>query len=84
MLKRARGHRLCDGAGEPEAELRRGLERAGFGSVAVRETDQLEGSFATVDELLRKLAAGANFETWSSLLIPHLDCLLPRSIVTAQ
>ena len=54
------------------------------GSVTVRETDQLEGSFAPVDELLRKLAAGANFETWSSLLIPHLDRLLPRSIVTAQ
>ena len=53
------------------------------GSVTVRETDQLEGSFATVGELHRRLAAGANFETWSSLLIPQLDHLLPRSILTA-
>ena len=53
------------------------------GSVAVRETDQLEGSFATSGELQRRLAAGANFETWSSLLIPQLDHLLTRSILTA-
>jgi predicted NUDIX family phosphoesterase len=47
------------------------------GSVAVRETDQLEGSFASLDELRRELAGGANFETWSSLLIPHLGRLVP-------
>lgn len=54
------------------------------GSVTVRETDQLEGSFATVGALQEELTAGANFETWSSLLIPHLDRLLPPSILTAR
>ncbi len=49
------------------------------GDVQVREVDQLQGNFRTVDELREQLAAGANFETWSSLLIPHLDRLLSRS-----
>ncbi|HPF13185.1 MAG: hypothetical protein H6830_00270 [Planctomycetes bacterium] len=46
------------------------------GDVQVREVDQLEGRFRTVAELNNSLAAGANFETWSSFLIPKLDRLL--------
>jgi predicted NUDIX family phosphoesterase len=52
------------------------------GPVSIRETDQLEGSFVAKRELHRQLAEGANFETWSSLLIPHLDRLVPESILT--
>ncbi len=50
------------------------------GSVAVRETDQLEGSFVAPKELERQLGTGANFETWSSFLIPHLDHLFSAFI----
>ena len=50
------------------------------GPVSVREVDQLEGSFVAREELQQQLDAGANFETWSSLLIPHLDRLIPASI----
>ena len=50
------------------------------GSVTVRETDQLEGSFVPAEKLHRMLAAGADFESWSSLIIPHLDRLVPASI----
>lgn len=46
------------------------------GAVQVRETDTLHGSFVSPDELVRRLAEGANFETWSSLLIPQLDRIL--------
>lgn len=53
------------------------------GPVEVREVDQLEGSFATRDELRAMLGAGANFESWSSLLVPHLDRLVSeRPIAT--
>lgn len=46
------------------------------GDVQVREHDTLRGSFETPAELQRRLADGANFETWSSLLLQHLDRLL--------
>jgi predicted NUDIX family phosphoesterase len=46
------------------------------GAVAVSETEQLSGQFASVRELTTMLAGGANFETWSSLLIPHLGHIL--------
>ncbi len=46
------------------------------GPVAIREVDQLEGSFVSVAELNRLAATGANFETWSSLLLAHLDHLV--------
>lgn len=46
------------------------------GAVQVRELDTLQGSFVTPEELRERLATGANFETWSSLLIEHLDRLL--------
>jgi predicted NUDIX family phosphoesterase len=46
------------------------------GPVAIREVDQLEGSFVSVAELRRLDATGANFETWSSLLLSELDHLV--------
>ncbi len=49
------------------------------GEVSVREVDQLIGSFHTVSELQGMLENGANFETWSSFLIPKLDLLLSTS-----
>ena len=49
------------------------------GPVAVRETDQLSGRFASVPELESMLAEGANFETWSSLLVPHLSQLVQET-----
>lgn len=52
------------------------------GSVRVREVDQLEGSFRSPSSLKRMLAEGANFETWSSLLIPDLDHLVSSSVAT--
>jgi len=54
------------------------------GPVRVREVDQLEGSFATPSSLKRMLAEGANFETWSSLLIPDLDRLVSSSVATTS
>ena len=49
------------------------------GPVSVRETEQLEGSFVAREELQRQLEGGENFETWSSLLIPHLGRLFPAT-----
>jgi len=46
------------------------------GDVQVRELDTLQGNFVTPDGLRERLAAGANFETWSSLLVERLDRLL--------
>lgn len=54
------------------------------GSVEIRERDQLEGRLVTLDELRATLAQGANFETWSSLLIPRLDELLPQPIAVPR
>lgn len=44
--------------------------------IAIRETDTLEGELLSVDELRAEALAGANFETWSSLLLEHLDSFL--------
>lgn len=52
------------------------------GSVRVRERDQLEGRLATPAELRELLESGANFETWSALLVRHMD-LLPANPVGA-
>lgn len=46
------------------------------GSVEIRERDQLEGRLVDPDELRARLEEGAEFETWSSLLVPHLDEIL--------
>jgi predicted NUDIX family phosphoesterase len=46
------------------------------GSVEIREREQLEGRLVSCEELQTLLAGGANFETWSRLLVPRLDELL--------
>ena len=43
------------------------------GTVEVREKDQLEGEFVELDRLSELLAEGADFETWSSMLVERLD-----------
>ncbi len=43
------------------------------GSVRIREQDVLEGQLVAPEELRARLARGENFETWSSILIAHLD-----------
>lgn len=53
------------------------------GSVEIREKDLLEGRLVEADELGNMLAQGANFETWSGLLIPHLDEILSKPIAVA-
>ncbi|HJO26613.1 MAG: hypothetical protein CMK00_08395 [Planctomycetes bacterium] len=54
------------------------------GSVEVREVDQLEGRFVSPETLRSLLTSGQNFETWSGLLIEHLDELLSDAPQTAQ
>jgi predicted NUDIX family phosphoesterase len=45
------------------------------GTVAIRETDRLEGRLVSVEDLRALVARGANLETWSRLLIERLDLL---------
>jgi|688.fasta_scaffold00902_41 predicted NUDIX family phosphoesterase len=52
------------------------------GSVEVREKEQLEGRMVSVSELRSLVQSGANIETWSKLLVPHLDELLKFPITT--
>jgi predicted NUDIX family phosphoesterase len=54
------------------------------GSVEIREKDQLEGRLVSAEELRRMLADGENFETWSSLLIPRLDEILPKPLAVGS
>ena len=54
------------------------------GDARIREVDQLRGHFVPWRELPQQLAEGANFETWSSLLVPHLDRLLSPSSSVAD
>ena len=54
------------------------------GDAQIREVDQLRGDFVPWRELPQQLAEGANFETWSSLLVPHLDHLLSPSTSAAD
>ncbi len=54
------------------------------GDARIREVDQLRGNFVPWRELPQQLAEGANFETWSSLLVPHLDHLLSPSTSVAD
>ena len=44
--------------------------------IAIRETDVLVGELQTADALRESAAAGANFETWSSLLLADLEDLI--------
>ena len=54
------------------------------GSVEIREKEQLEARLVTTDELKAMLAQGANFESWSSLLIRRLDEILPKPTAVAS
>ena len=47
------------------------------GTVTIREEDTLEGRIVSTAELRDLQAQGANFETWSSILIEHIDALIP-------
>lgn len=46
------------------------------GSVEIREKEQLEGRLSSLEELGALLDQGADFETWSKLLVPRLGELL--------
>ncbi len=52
------------------------------GTVAIRETEQLDGRPVSPAQLRALRAEGANYETWSALLLDHLDELLPHSLAT--
>lgn len=52
--------------------------------VEIRENEQLEGRLVTRGDLRGMLAEGANFETWSKMLIPHLDELLSNTIAASH
>ena len=53
------------------------MARINTGSVAVRETEHLEASFVTVDELKEYAAdPNVNLETWSRLIAEQIDDLL--------
>lgn len=54
------------------------------GTVEVREKDQLEGSWTTPEELRTLHEGGANFESWSQLLIECLSEVLPQAGVHPQ
>jgi predicted NUDIX family phosphoesterase len=49
------------------------------GTCEVRETDQLEGRWITLAHLREMEAAGANLESWSRMLVPHLETLFART-----
>jgi predicted NUDIX family phosphoesterase len=46
------------------------------GPIAIRETNALRGQLVEPDALRGLLTQGANFESWSALLIAHLDEIL--------
>lgn len=46
------------------------------GTVEIREKEQLQGRLVPCEELGALFEQGANFETWSHLLIPHVGKLL--------
>lgn len=45
------------------------------GPVRIREEDVLEGELVALEELRERAERGENFETWSRLLIAHIDLL---------
>jgi len=47
------------------------------GPVTIREEDTLEGRFVRPGELKELLDTGANFETWSAMLVSRLTELIP-------
>lgn len=51
------------------------------GDVRVRERDQLDGELVPASELRRLLHGGADFESWSELLVGRIDEILPSPTV---
>ncbi len=49
------------------------------GDVSIRERDTLQGTFVEPSELCRRAGEGANFETWSTILVASLQDILPRT-----
>lgn len=49
-------------------------------SPEIRERDLLEGRLVSTHDLRGMLAGGVNLETWSALLVPHLDELIPQPV----
>jgi len=45
-------------------------------AVEVREKEMMEGRLASSGDLIRMAAEGANFETWSALVLERLDAVL--------
>jgi len=54
------------------------------GAVEVREREQLEGRLVTPAELRELAERGANLETWTKLLLPHLEGLLFTPMAVAN
>ena len=54
------------------------------GTVQVREEDVLAGRMVTPGELETLLSEGANFETWSAILVERLRALLPDPITSTR
>lgn len=52
------------------------------GPVRIREEDVLEGELVALEELRERAERGENFETWSRILIAHLDFLTPTSLAS--
>lgn len=52
------------------------------GTVAIRERDQLEGRLVSPAHLRDLRKKGANFETWSALLVDHVDELLSHPVAS--
>jgi predicted NUDIX family phosphoesterase len=50
------------------------------GSVQVREREALDGRFASPAELCALRRQGANFESWSAMLVDALDSIAARSL----
>ena len=48
------------------------------GDVSIREQEVLEGQLVLPDELRARLRRGANFETWSRVLVERLDEVVPE------
>jgi predicted NUDIX family phosphoesterase len=74
---------LMNDDSNPVGAVHLGLVQVAFlqGDAVVRERDLLEGRFVRPAELRRLSADGAPLETWSALLLGHLEALLPPAAV---
>lgn len=53
-------------------------------NVEVREAEVLQGRLTTIPELEGLVSEGANLESWSRLLVPHLRHFFPRAGASAE